>query len=48
VVPGAEEQAVVATDINAIDAWFEDAQYAGAVEDANDTWFQGWTYVRTQ
>ncbi|MDM7984401.1 MAG: hypothetical protein QUV02_08110 [Maricaulis sp.] len=48
VVPGAEEQAVVATDINAIDAWFEDAQYAGAVEDANDTWYQGWTYVRTQ
>ncbi len=48
VVPGAEEQAVVATDINAIDAWFDDAQYAGAVEDANDTWYQGWTYVRTQ
>jgi len=48
VVPGASEQAVVATDINAIDAWFDDAQYAGAVEDANDTWYQGWTYVRTQ
>ena len=48
VVPGAEEQAVVATDINAIDAWFDDAKYAGAVEDANDTWYQGWTYVRTQ
>ena len=44
VVPGVEEQAVVATDIQAIDAWFEDAQYAGAVEDGNDTWYQGWTF----
>ncbi|MBR9825924.1 MAG: hypothetical protein GYB36_09000, partial [Alphaproteobacteria bacterium] len=44
VVPGASEQAVVATDVNAIDPWFVDAQYAGAVEDANDTWYQGWTY----
>ena len=45
VVPGATEQAVTATDVNAIDPWFVDVDYVGAVEDASDTWYQGWTYV---
>ena len=43
-VPGAVEQALVATDVNAIDSWFVAADYVGAVEDANDTWYQGWTF----
>ena len=43
-VPGSAEQALTATDVNAIDAWFVDAQYVGAVEDASDTWYQGWTF----
>jgi hypothetical protein len=48
VVPGATEQAVTAIDMNAIDPWFAQTSYIGAVEDANDTWYQGWTYRRTQ
>ncbi|WP_417487438.1 hypothetical protein [Maricaulis sp.] len=48
VVPGATEQAVTAFDINALDSWFVDVDYIGAVEDANDTWYQGWTFRRTQ
>ncbi len=48
VVPGATEQAVTAFDINALDSWFVDVDYIGAVEDANDTWYQGWTFQRTQ
>ncbi|WP_297730696.1 hypothetical protein [uncultured Maricaulis sp.] len=48
VVPGATEQAVTAFDINGLDSWFVDVDYIGAVEDANDTWYQGWTFQRTQ
>ena len=48
VVPGATELAVTTTDVNAIDPWFESVSYIGAVEDANDTWYQGWTFRRTQ
>jgi hypothetical protein len=47
VVPGANE-AGAAGDPSTMDAFFDNAPYYGAVEDANDTWFQGWTFQRTQ
>ncbi len=43
VVPGTAEAGVTAFDINATDSWFDDVDYIGAVEDADDTWFLGWT-----
>ncbi|MEM0986497.1 MAG: hypothetical protein AAGJ32_09640 [Pseudomonadota bacterium] len=43
VVPGMAEAAVTATDIASIDPFFEDAPYLGAVENADDTWYLGWT-----
>ncbi|WP_417482102.1 hypothetical protein [Maricaulis sp.] len=48
VVPGATELAVNTTDVNALDSWFEPVTYIGAVEDGNDTWYQGWTFQITQ
>ncbi|MBI75832.1 MAG: hypothetical protein CMH94_09570, partial [Oceanicaulis sp.] len=48
VVPGSAEAALTSTDVNAIDTWFEPAGYVGAVEDASDTWYQGWTFVPAQ
>lgn len=42
-VNGANEAAVVATDPKALDPAFDTTNYAGAVRDANDTWYQGWT-----
>ena len=48
VVPGSAETGLTATDVNAIDAWFEPAGYVGAVEGASDTWYQGWTFVPAQ
>jgi len=48
VVPSATELATTVTDVNAIDSWFTPTTYVGAVEDANDTWYQGWTFRRTQ
>lgn len=47
-VPGAPEQAVTATNVNAIDPFFDAVTYIGAVEDANDTWYQGWTLLVDQ
>ena len=44
IIPGTNEIALTATDVNAMDSWFVDVDYVGAVEDANDTWYQGWTY----
>ena len=44
VVPGATEQALAAGDPTTLDAWFDAATYVGAVQDANDTWYQGWTF----
>ncbi|XBQ16691.1 MAG: hypothetical protein ABL308_02180 [Oceanicaulis sp.] len=46
VIPGANEQAVTAVDPTTIDPFFVAAPYIGAVEDANDDWFLGWTYVQ--
>ncbi len=43
-VPGANENAVSSTDAAAIDpSFFETADYVGAVKDASDTWYKGWT-----
>ena len=48
VVPGATELGVTVTDVNAMDSWFTSTTYIGAVADANDTWYQNWTFRRTQ
>jgi hypothetical protein len=42
-VNGANETAAVATDPKTRDAAFETTAYVGAVRDANDTWYAGWT-----
>lgn len=42
-VNGANETAVVATDPKTLDAAFDSTNYVGAVKDANDTWYAGWT-----
>ncbi len=42
-VNGANEAAVVATDPKTVDAAFDSTNYVGAVKDANDTWYAGWT-----
>ncbi len=46
VVPGAAEQAVTPVDPTTIDPYFVPAPYIGAVADANDDWYLGWTYVQ--
>ena len=46
VVPGATEQALVAIDPSTVDAFFTSVNYVGAVADANDTWYQGWTITQ--
>ena len=42
-VNGANETARTASDPQAIDAAFTTTTYIGAVRDAADTWYQGWT-----
>jgi len=42
-VNGANEAAVVAADPKTLDAAFDTTNYVGAVRDANDTWYEGWT-----
>jgi hypothetical protein len=42
-VNGANETAVVATNPQTLDAAFDATTYVGAVRDANDTWYAGWT-----
>lgn len=42
-VNGANETARTATDPKAIYSFFDTTNYIGAVKDANDTWWQGWT-----
>jgi hypothetical protein len=42
-VNGANETAVAATDPKTQDAAFDTTTYVGAVKDANDTWYAGWT-----
>lgn len=47
-VPGAPEQAITATNVNVIDPFFDAVTYIGAVENAGDTWYQGWTLLVDQ
>jgi hypothetical protein len=42
-VNGANETAVVATDPQTLDAAFAATTYVGAVQNATDTWYAGWT-----
>ncbi len=42
-VNGANEAAAVATDPKTLDAAFDTTTYVGAVRDATDTWYAGWT-----
>lgn len=42
-VNGTNEAAVVAVDPKTQDAAFDTTTYVGAVRDANDTWYAGWT-----
>ncbi|MEZ5655938.1 MAG: hypothetical protein R3E04_08645 [Sphingobium sp.] len=42
-INGAAETAVTDFDASAVDAFFDDAGYIGAVQDASDTWYQDWT-----
>lgn len=42
-INGANETARTATDPQTVDAAFTTTNYIGAVRDANDTWYQGWT-----
>ena len=42
-VNGANETAATATDPKTIDALFDTTAYVGAVRDATDTWYEGWT-----
>jgi len=38
-----ETMGVTATDAKTLDAWFDTTTYVGAVKDANDSWYAGWT-----
>ena len=42
-VNGATEAGVTAFDASTVDTFFETTTYIGAVEDASDTWWQGWS-----
>ena len=42
-VNGASESAVTPTDPRPFSSFFQNVAYIGAVRDANDLWFQGWT-----
>ncbi len=47
-VPGAGDSTPQALDPSTRDPFFEPADYVGAVEDANDDWFLGWTLLVDQ
>src|SRR5690606_34266054 len=42
-INGANETAVPAADPKAFSAFFDTTTYIGAVKDATDTWYTGWT-----
>jgi hypothetical protein len=42
-INGATETAIPATDPKTFDAFFDTTTYVGAVKDATDTWYRGWT-----
>ena len=43
VVPGANENITPVRNASTLDPFFDSADYIGAVEDADDDWFEGWT-----
>ena len=43
VINGANEAAITATPVNAVNGFFTDTSYIGAVRDSSDTWFAGWS-----
>ena len=45
-VPGSAENAVTVFDVTTLDPFFTPVTYVGAVENAGDTWYQGWTLVQ--
>jgi hypothetical protein len=47
-VPAATDTQTPATDPTTLDPFFDPANYVGAVEDADDTWYQGWTILVDQ
>lgn len=47
-VPAAGDTTTPATDPSSIDPFFDSVDYVGAVEDASDTWYQGWTLLVDQ
>jgi len=42
-INGANETAVTPTDAAAVYSWFTPTTYVGAVQNASDTWWRGWT-----
>src|SRR5690606_16168553 len=42
-VHGTNESQVTAFDAKTLDAFFDTTTHIGAVKDANDNWFKGWT-----
>jgi hypothetical protein len=42
-INGTNEAAVSAFDAKTISSFFDTTTYIGAVKDANDKWFEGWT-----
>lgn len=47
-VPGATDTSITATNPSAVDDVFDDADYVGAVRDADDSWYVGWTLLVDQ
>jgi len=47
-VPAAGDTTTAATDPSNIDPFFDSVDYVGAVEDASDTWYEGWTILVDQ
>jgi hypothetical protein len=47
-VPAAGDTTTPATDPSTFDPFFDGVNYVGAVEDASDTWYQGWTILVDQ
>lgn len=42
-INGATEAAATAFDASTVNSFFDKTTYVGAVRDANDTWYKGWT-----
>ena len=47
-VPAVGDTQTPATDPTTLDPFFDAADYVGAVRDADDTWYQGWTLLVDQ